>query len=278
MKRKTMFDPFKDFKTNGYLRNVLKHKDAADVTLFEHNVFRANLSQALDFLSEKRIITYQDFLTVHRILFSDYYPWAGEDRRMTLPDLAVRKQGVLFSHPQECQRAVEHGLGLGANKKYMSDRPGEIMGLFAFGHPFLDGNGRTILLVHMELAYRARFSIAWANTNKNYSLTALTEEINTPSNRSLDSYLLQFKTSRQERDKWGSEILALKGLDGLDADNQIDGNVSDPTVMAKYAEIHAHRGYSYESQDILICQNCDSYPCVCEKGGGGSAFSKPGKP
>ena len=88
-----MFDPFKDFKTNGYLRNVLKHKDAADVTLFEHNVFRANLSQALDFLSEKRIITYQDFLTIHRILFSDYYPWAGEDRRMTLPDLAVRKQG-----------------------------------------------------------------------------------------------------------------------------------------------------------------------------------------
>ncbi len=29
------------------------------------------------------------------------------------------------------------------------------MGLLASSHPFLDGNGRTILLVFMELAFRA---------------------------------------------------------------------------------------------------------------------------
>jgi fido (protein-threonine AMPylation protein) len=29
----------------------------------------------------------------------------------------------------------------------MRERPGEVMGYFAHGHPFLDGNGRTIMVV-----------------------------------------------------------------------------------------------------------------------------------
>jgi hypothetical protein len=34
----------------------------------------------------------------------------------------------------------------------MKAKPGEIMGYLAYGHPFLDGNGRTIMTVHSVLA------------------------------------------------------------------------------------------------------------------------------
>ena len=54
------------------------------------------------------------------------------------------------------------------------------MGYLAYGHPFLDGNGRTIMVIHTELAQRAGISIEWAATSKTEYLTALTQEIETP--------------------------------------------------------------------------------------------------
>jgi hypothetical protein len=46
----------------------------------------------------------------------------------------------------------------------MKARSGEIMGYLAYGHPFLDGNGRTIMTAHSALAQRAGFSIDWTAT------------------------------------------------------------------------------------------------------------------
>ncbi len=75
-----MFDPFRDFDAAGYLRNVRRDKDKSTIKHFEHNLFRANFDQALVHLASCNVITYDDFLAVHRILFADYYPWAGQDR------------------------------------------------------------------------------------------------------------------------------------------------------------------------------------------------------
>src|SRR3954468_7897067 len=54
------------------------------------------------------------------------------------------------------------------------------MGYLAYGHPFLDGNGRTIMVIHAELARRAGFGIDWSATDKDRYLAALTQEIDTP--------------------------------------------------------------------------------------------------
>ena len=62
----------------------------------------------------------------------------------------------------------------------MAAKPGEVMGYFAYGHPFLDGNGRTIMVVHAELAERAGISIDWSATTKIGYLDALTQEIERP--------------------------------------------------------------------------------------------------
>lgn len=249
-----MLDPFNDFETAGYLRNVRQDKDQSVIKHFEHNLFRANLDATLDYLASREELIYEDFLAVHRILFSDYYPWSGQDRATTMPNSAVRKGDVLFSHPQASRLAVEHGLRLGQDKSAMNQKPGEVMGLFAYGHPFLDGNGRTMLLVHMELCHRAGFSIAWQKTKKADYLNALSQEIDTPGKGVLDAYLLQFKCAQLNRGNWGIEILSMKGLDGLDEANQIDGDLSDPAVAEKYRKFDEKRGYAYVAVQTLAQQ------------------------
>src|SRR5580658_4371514 len=154
-----MFDPFNDFETAGYLRNVRKDKDPRDIKHFEHDLFEMKLGNAFDYLATRPQLEFRDFLAVHKILFSAYYPWAGQDRATTAPNIAVNKGSVLFSPPHHARLAIEHGLRMGQDREVMARKLGEVMGLFAFGHPFLDGNGQTMLLVHMELCHRSGFSI-----------------------------------------------------------------------------------------------------------------------
>lgn len=131
----------------------------------------------------------------------------------------------------------------------MASRPGEVMGLFAYGHPFLDGNGRTMLLVHMELCHRAGFSIAWERTSKADYLMALTQEIETPGCFILDNYLTTFTGPKLERGTWGDNIHAMSGLDGMDDGNQTDGNISDPLVAERHRRFEEKRNYSYTSRE-----------------------------
>src|SRR4029077_4770797 len=169
------FDPFGDFATRGYLRNSEKEKDAAIVRRLEHASFTTGIDDAFTRLSKKKPLTYADVLNTHKTLFEAVYPCAGQDRATTSPDIAVSRRGVLFAHPKYIQNAIEHALKLGSDPKTMRDKPGEVMGYLAHGHPFLDGNGRTI--IHAVLAQRAGFSIDWAATGKNAYLDALTKDL-----------------------------------------------------------------------------------------------------
>lgn len=229
-----VFDPFSDFETNGYLQNKFQEKDTNVIRELEHTMFRAGLDDALRYLSTKKELTYGDFLEVHRILFSEIYPWAGKDRHELLPDKAISKAGVKFCHPLEIRLSIEYGLRLGQNKDDMCTKFGEVMGLFAYGHPFLDGNGRTMLLIHTELCHRAGFSIEWEKTTKFDYLTALSKEIEKPRERPLDTYLSQFIGEPRNRDSWGGSIKSIKGLDGIGEMNNVDGDYSDEQVSKQY--------------------------------------------
>jgi cell filamentation protein len=238
-----VFDPFKDFETAGYLRNKFAEKDPRTVREMEHELFRANLDEAMAYLAAQIDISYVDFLHVHRTLFSAFYPWAGQDRTITAQEIAVKKGEILFCHPYDARRAVEQGLRLGQDLETMQRRPGEVMGFFAYGHPFLDGNGRTMLVVHSELCHRAGFSISWELTAKSMYLTALSEEITNPGKGILDAYLRQFVAAPVHRKNWGQTIHSLNGLDGLSTEDRIEGDINDPLVVEKYKEFEARRGY-----------------------------------
>jgi cell filamentation protein len=238
-----VFDPFKDFDERGYLRNLYTEKDPQIVQELEHQLFRAGLDEALAFLATRRTVAYAEFLEVHRILFSAFYPWAGQDRAATAPDSAVSKAGTWFSHPRDARRAVEAGLRMAANPRQLRQRPGEVMGLFAYGHPFLDGNGRTMLVIHSELCHRAGFCIEWHRTRKADYLAALSAEIASPGKGILDAYLLAFVGVPQERHLWGGAIGGLPGLSGRGIEDTVEGEYTDEQVSQKYREFEQQRDY-----------------------------------
>jgi cell filamentation protein len=83
-------------------------------------------------------------LETRRILFEAVYP---QDRQTTAPDLAISRGPILFAHPEDIQRAANYALTCGQDKEFMKAKPGEVMGYLAYAHPFLDGNGRAIMVV-----------------------------------------------------------------------------------------------------------------------------------
>ena len=208
------FDPFRDFEERGYLRNIYSSKDVAAVKALEQKSFKKNIKSALDALATTQFIEYKHILSIHKTLFGDIYPWAGEDRLATAPDLNITKGGYsrMFAHPRDVRRAGEYALDRGQDLPFMRERPGEVMGLLAHAHPFLDGNGRTIMVLHAELADRAGISIEWKQTDKVDYLTALTTELNDPEQGHLDSYLQPFIRDAVKRQQSASVLKSLKGL------------------------------------------------------------------
>ncbi len=102
------FDPFGDFETQGYLRNIPKEKDPEIVRRLEHTAFTTGLDAAMAHLAGIERISYGDLLDTHKTLFDAVYPWAGQDRLKTAPDLAISKGSILFARPEDIQRAAQN--------------------------------------------------------------------------------------------------------------------------------------------------------------------------
>ncbi len=181
----------------------------------------------------------------HSVLFKAVYPWAGQDRLSIAPTLSVRKGPVIFANPSEIRPAVEFALRKAQEKAYLRAHPGEIMGHLAFGHPFLDGNGRTIVTLFSALAQRAGFSVDWSATDKDAYLDALTKEIDAPSRGHLDSYLGQFIREPIAHEELAAQIIKAPGIDGRKPagdENEVVGNVDAPEVKAQYEAMLLKRG------------------------------------
>ena len=230
------FDPFGDFETQGYLRNLAKEKDPDIVRRLEHSSFMTGIDAALERLANVKHLSYADVLETHKILFEAVYPWAGQDRTTTAPDHAISRGPVLFAHPDNIQRAAHYALAHGQDREFMREKPGVIMGYLAYAHPFLDRNGRTIMVLHGVMAQRAGFSIDWATTGKADYLAALTKELDDPDKGYLDAYLKPYIRKAVPADRLAAEIAQVPGIDGTDEQNEILGNTSDPALKARYEQ------------------------------------------
>ena len=227
------FDPFGDFETRGYLRNIARTKDTTIIRQLEHSSFTTGIDAALVELAVRKRLSYDDMLDTHKTLFEAVYPWAGHDRLANAPGIGVSKGPVLFARPDLIRRTIDYALEKGQDKAFMLAKPGEIMGHFAYGHPFLEGNGRTIMVVHSVLAQRAGFSINWAATDKTDYLNALSEEIENPKAGALNAYLKPFITAPIATSALAAAVVAAPGLDGQSA-NAVAGAVSDPALQERY--------------------------------------------
>lgn len=238
-----MFNPFGDFDERGYLRNKLKEKDLDVIKVLEHASFRSNLESALESIEAVQgPLAYEHFLNVHGILFRDVYEWAGQDRHGLGVASLVNKGDVQFETAANIELAMAHALEYGNDVGKMQNKPGYVMGMMAWAHPFLDGNGRTMLLVHMEMCHRAGFSIDWTQSKKADYLSALTKELNHPGNGALDQYMLERKRAPVSRDEWHQILNDMPGLDGLDELGGAESySADDPTANARYQEAAARR-------------------------------------
>jgi cell filamentation protein len=237
------FDPFGDFATRGYLRNVAKAKDLEIVRRLLHNSFLTGIDAALVQLKAQPSLHYADVLQTHKTLFEGVFLWAGEDRQTNASHIFVRKGCLIFAHPNDIRKAIDYALEKGQDKAFMAEKPGEVMGYLAYGHPFLDGNGRTIMLIHAELARRAGIGIDWAATDKDQYLAALSQELEEPGKGKLDAYLKHFIRKGAEMKDIADAIKAAPGLDGGNADT-IAGETTDPALKASYQaqELKRKRG------------------------------------
>lgn len=184
------FDPFGDFAERGYLRNHFGIRDRTELSQVEYTNYRTVLPEALSYL-EASGLAYDDILQVHKILFSAIYPWAGEDRSDTAPDIAILRGGYddLFCHPMDCRRAGEHALESLLTPEMLVDSPGDAYSLLCYSHPFLDGNGRSLLLVHSEMLRRSSAHIEWENVDPEAFLSTLTIDLQHPNNNHLNEFL-----------------------------------------------------------------------------------------
>jgi len=239
------FDPFGDFETRGYLRNVARAKDPEIVRRLQHNSFTTGIDDAFKQLAVRKRLSYDDVLGTHKILFEAVFPWAGEDRMKNAPHLAISKGSVIFAYPQDIRRSIDYAREHGQDKEFMAAKPGEVMGYLAYGHPFLDGNGRAIMAVHSMLAQRAGFSVDWAATGKNDYLAALTKELDFPGKGLLDAYLRPFIKSAVSQSGLAAIVAAAPGLDG-NTDNTVLGETSDPKLKAQYVAQELRRKQSRE--------------------------------
>lgn len=235
------FDPFGDFETHGYLRNLAKEKDPEIVRHLEHASFITGIDAALERLAKIKQLSYADLLETHRI------PRSRLPLGRTRPPhngsrSFYQQRSVLFAHPKEIQLAANYALTHGQNKEFMKAKPGEIMGYLAYAHPFLDGNGRTIMLIHALLTQRAAFSIDWASTDKSTYLSALTKELENPGKGHLDAYLQPFMRDALPEERLAQEIVQAPGLDGTDEQNEVLGKTSDPALHARYEQQKRKRG------------------------------------
>ncbi len=189
-----ILDPFGDYETAGYLRNVYGVQDLQLIGHLETGVFQQEVLGTIRYLRRVPVLQYEHVLETHRQLFFSLYPWAGQDRSVNAPTIAIAKGGhtTLFSHPAQCRRAADYALKLGQNLNHLRAHPGEVFGDLAHSHPFLEGNGRTILTIFAELTRRAGFHITWEAIDKQEFLNTLTQELLKPSRGIMDQLVLPY--------------------------------------------------------------------------------------
>ena len=94
-----ILDPFGDYETAGYLRNVYGVKDLEIVGHLETGVFQQEILGTVRFLRRLPNLQYDHVTETHRQLFSSLYPWAGQDRSVTAPESQSPRVGITSCLP-----------------------------------------------------------------------------------------------------------------------------------------------------------------------------------
>ncbi|MEX3614429.1 MAG: Fic family protein [Burkholderia gladioli] len=160
-------DPYIDTQT-GLLRNSVNARSQPELDRIEA-AFSAVRSYELERTPAAGKFDLDHLRAVHKTLFSDVYPWAGEVR-----SVIIGKGSTAFAMPEHIETAgrdlfrqlarENHLRGMDPDK--FADRAGHYLGEVNVLHPFREGNGRAQRAFIGQLADGAGYHIAWDRVSR----------------------------------------------------------------------------------------------------------------
>jgi len=161
-------DPY-CFPGTNVLRNLRGILDRSELERFES--LAASLAGQALYRNPPLIMDLNYLKSIHRTLFGQIYPWAGETRRNLGRMTKTRTNGsvVRYGDSAFVDAELDRMLNLLATEKYLqglsldqfSVRAGFFYGELDAIHPFREGNSRTLRLFFHGLAHNAGFRLAW---------------------------------------------------------------------------------------------------------------------
>ncbi len=150
------------YQDSGVLKNTLNIIETKKLNKAERDNSLARLRE-LEGLSRNPKFNSQYYLSIHKHLFQDIYPWAGETRAID-----IAKGGSVFVPHQHIIKELNNSLNtLENNLKSISNQTdlanslGKFLGDVNSIHPFPEGNGRTQRLFTNEVAKEYGYKIEW---------------------------------------------------------------------------------------------------------------------
>jgi cell filamentation protein len=156
-------DPFFDYR-HKILKNVPGYTDQAKLDKFERFTTAAAAVE-LELNPVRGSFDRPHLQQIHKRLFDEVYPWAGEPRPTDLrrPGFSwfVRKEflGITLDNTLSALAAEKHLKGL--NEETFSARAAHFLGDVNHIHVFREGNGRTQREFFRELAAEAGYRLNW---------------------------------------------------------------------------------------------------------------------
>ncbi len=196
-------DPYVYPGTN-VLRNLRDIRDPARLAKFEMDMTTRRPGELTREPRTGRFDAHH-IQTIHRHIFQDVYPWAGEVRRVNIS----RPGQFRFAFPEQIipsltklsdDLAKERHLGNISLPKFCN-RAAHYMGELNAIHPFRDGNGRTQREFIRQLAARNGYSLDWSRVSRDQiaeaSKTVFNAEIAQAWRRRLTRLLITNTTRRR---------------------------------------------------------------------------------
>jgi cell filamentation protein len=141
------------------LKNKLNLRDQSELDAFEAEITAQRASEPLP----DGDLDYRHYREMHRHLFQDVYPWAGQIRK-----IRIAKDGNWFCFPENIDKQMsglfswltkeKHLAGLSADA--FSKSAAHLLAELNAIHPFREGNGRTQLSFLTVLADQAGHPLA----------------------------------------------------------------------------------------------------------------------
>jgi cell filamentation protein len=161
-------DPY-CFPGTNILRNVQGYTDKAQLERFES--FAASLAADEIYDNPPKITDLRYLKSVHRTLFGQVYPWAGETRRDLGRMTKTRESGsvVLYGDSAFVDTELARIFSLLAAENYLKGLPIDrfaVRAAWFYGeldaiHPFREGNSRTLRLFFHGVAHNAGYLADW---------------------------------------------------------------------------------------------------------------------